>query len=805
MRRIAAITKNEQFSEAIKLAGSSLATHPRTTNPAPSGATQQNDDVERAAELTRRRTSDLLSKLDGPDAEIAVITAPTLEALSTRLATEPPGGVDLLVVDDSGHTGELETGHTLDSRIRTLKAKVPQQMTWTNGPQGVLRLVAPQHLSAARSGALEHDVIERPTDPLVLTTQVKLTLADALQFGHRTPDSERPATLKLATAIAALMDRRHPNGWDLRYYTGSVVSSLINDLESIVESRGRTAYRGSNEHALAVGALARWQLDRIPSVIVITSGMLDELKGALANLVAARAPVLIVCAEGRASTWRGFQSTISSEEDMRDVLAARKIRHLYLQDASSLEQDLAHAAGLHDPSRGPYVLLATQEVLEAPSRDDDPSMQFGPCPSSASIEAATGRDPVDATELSATFNDPQRDRILIVCGQLEPRARDLVHRIAHASGATIADSLLHPGAVTPHDKGASDHTYLGPLGLYGYSGAVHSYLHRNGRPRPKTSTTLVFVGSPIGEVDTPFSEGALKRKFHIAQLVEDELDVAPFADISLVGDCTDALAAVLSGLDVPRCVIDARQTNAFQALAAPPALTQLIDTVPMTADRFTHLLGATLRQRIDDAGFQYTGVYDVGRGGISALRNIPRTGPGFSGWFGRAAMGDAKAAIPSIALSEDRNVLAFIGDGADRIGPDIVPAFAEHLRHTGRPPGGSITVFVLNNGSHSVIASYREARIGQPGGRQMVVENFASPEHDHSVGPLRIRRRTMLHYDPAIVEEAIGARGVITFIDVTLRHSDFGDGMSLLDALSWQYGELNDLALNIASQRGAHA
>lgn len=72
MRRIAAITKNEQFSEAIKLAGSSLATHPRTTNPAPSGATQQNDDVERAAELTRRRTSDLLSKLDGPDRKSVV-------------------------------------------------------------------------------------------------------------------------------------------------------------------------------------------------------------------------------------------------------------------------------------------------------------------------------------------------------------------------------------------------------------------------------------------------------------------------------------------------------------------------------------------------------------------------------------------------------------------------------------------------------------------------------------------------------------------------------------------------------------
>lgn len=804
MRRIAAVTTNQWVSEAIKVAGNGLASHLRSSSTAPDGQTHPVGGSE-IADLIRHRSSELVASLDGPDAEIAVVIARTFEDLTRALVQEPMGSVDLLIVDDSENVGALVPGHFVDARIKTMKASLPPQLRWTNGSQGALRLVTRADIDEARGGAPEHDVLELPSDPVVLATHVMLTLADAIQFGHRTSEGDRPAPLKLAQGIAALMDERHPHAWDLRYYTGSVVSGLIHDLEAVVESRGGAAYRGANEHALAVGALARWQLDRVASVIVVTSGMLDEFKGALANLVAARAPVLIICAEGHPSTWRGFQSTISSEEDMRDVLMARRIRHLYMQDAASLDRDLALIAEMLDSARGPVVLLTHQEVLESPSQDDGEPAQsmLRPPPATVDPEAEQGR--IDITDLAATFNDPERDRLLIVCGQLEPRTRDLVHRLAQASGAATADSLLHPGAVTPHDTGAAGHAYLGPLGLYGYSGAVHSYLHADGRPRPRSSTTLVFVGSPIGEVDTPFSEGALRRRFHLAQIVEDELDIAPFTDISVVADCADALAAVLDSLDVPQEIIEARRENAAQALSATPALTQLIDTFPMTADRFTHLLGATVTELIAETGFQYTGVYDVGRGGISALRNIPRTSPGFSGWFGRAAMGDAKAAIPAIAMSEDRNVLAFIGDGADRIGPDIAPTLIEHVRHTGRPPGGSITVFVLNNGSHSVITSYREARIGQPGGRQMVVENVAAPEHDLTVGPLLVRRRPMLHYDPAIVKEALDARGAITIIDVTLRHSDFGDGMSLLDALSWQYGKLTDLALTIASQRGASA
>ena len=43
---------------------------------------------------------------------------------------------------------------------------------------------------------------------------------------------------------------------------------------------GNPVLRGPSEHSLACGALARWQLDGAPYLIVVTSGMVDEFRGA---------------------------------------------------------------------------------------------------------------------------------------------------------------------------------------------------------------------------------------------------------------------------------------------------------------------------------------------------------------------------------------------------------------------------------------------------------------------------------------------------------------------------------------------
>lgn len=809
MRVIAVVSTDEDVLRAIedaaaRLAGGSCRSHDATTersNP-PS--------VAEIMEATTSRARALLTGLDGDGASPTLILAPSVRQLGKRLEGISQGSVDVLVIDDTDHAGTLFSSAEFDAETHQLRTALAPELRWTSGAQGVLRVVKTGDLERVTSLNRQHELLVRPEDLRSLTSHVMMMFADAVQFGRASIRSRPPAPVRLSRLISELMDETHPERWDLRYFTGSVVSSLISDLEQHVAMRGSVAYRGPNEHSLAVSALARWQVDRVASVIVITSGMLDELRGALANLGASEVPVLIVCAEGRDTSWLGFQSTISAKEDMREVLTARRIRHIYARDESHLETDFGRAAQMFGESLGPVVLLASQDVLESPS---SPSGQDTPTPPIADRIAQTTsardlRHPCaerGVERLVDILQDPARDRVLLIAGDLDGESQTLVHRLARASGAAYADTLQHPGSLTPFEDAADPERYLGTIGLYGYSGAVHAYLHESGRPRSRSCTSLVFIGSPAGEIDTPFSEGALKRKFHITQVVKGETDVAPFAVASVVGDLPTSLRAILDKLETPAETVEARRVHADRAREAAPALSELIDVTPMTTDRFTHLLGQTVERRITNSGYTFTGVYDVGRGGISAIRNVPRTGRGFSGWFGRAAMGDAKASIPALALAEDRDVIGFIGDGAAQIGPDIIPSFVEHIQHTGRLPAGSTTIFMMNNGGLSLITSYREGRVGRPGGRQMRVKRVHRQDCDTRLGALLVRHRSMRQYDQALVEEALEAKGAITVIDVSLRHSNSGDGLSLIDALSWQYGDLSDLALTMASQRGATA
>src|SRR6185436_586292 len=108
--------------------------------------------------------------------------------------------------------------------------------------------------------------------------------------------------------------------------------------------------------------------------------------------------------------------------------------------------------------------------------------------------------------------------------------------------------------------------------------------------------------------------------------------------------------------------------EAIRAAAAPAAdLVSALPSRPMSPNYFFRELGALFDRMIVEDGYTYTGVYDVGRCAVSAVRSVPRTQPGFSGWYGRALMGDAPAAIPTLAITEPGHVVAFVGDGARSI------------------------------------------------------------------------------------------------------------------------------------------
>jgi hypothetical protein len=152
-------------------------------------------------------------------------------------------------------------------------------------------------------------------------------------------------------------------------------------------------------------------------------------------------------------------------------------------------------------------------------------------------------------------------------------------------------------------------------------------------------------------------------------------------------------------------------------------------------------------------------------------------------------MGDALQAIPTIALSADRNVIGFIGDGAAMLGPDVIPAFVEHTLHTGIPPAGSTVIFILANGGHSLIATYQEGRLGQRAGRQMRLPWVVPDDTDVEVAGLRISRRTVREFDESQIRSALAARGTVTVFTVLLAHTNGGDGLSLMDVGGWERPE----------------
>ena len=169
----------------------------------------------------------------------------------------------------------------------------------------------------------------------------------------------------LGEQLMHFLAKQAPDGWIGSYFTGSIVSNLIGYVDRHADDFGGKTLRGPNEHSLACGALANWQLFEKPSLIIVTSAMVDEFKGTLTNLREANAKGIIIVAENRTNQWYSFQGTITPSEDTRDVLKARRIPYVYLEETESLESDLEQAFTAWHQNEGPVVLLVTQKVLEA--------------------------------------------------------------------------------------------------------------------------------------------------------------------------------------------------------------------------------------------------------------------------------------------------------------------------------------------------------------------------------------------------------------------------------------------------------
>ncbi|OGG52320.1 MAG: decarboxylase [Candidatus Handelsmanbacteria bacterium RIFCSPLOWO2_12_FULL_64_10] len=584
---------------------------------------------------------------------------------------------------------------------------------------------------------------------------------------------------RVAVEINRYMRQHWGEQWDVHYYTGSMVASLIDSLQSLQAGTAVRCFSACNEHALAVSALAAWQMFRRAYVIVVTSGMIDEFRGTLANLARAGAPGLIVCAESPRASWFAFQGTLDVDNDGHAVIAARGLPSVFISRPDEIAAQLEQAFSLLNQRANPVFVFATQPVLESRAGGGDPiSPRPPPLPTGGGASAE-----LDA--VMRLIND-EPVHILWQCGALSKDERELVYAVTERAGIMLADSLLHPGSVAPYCRGKRVRNYLGALAMYGFGRRVHAFMHDGDELNSPDEQCVFFLKSKLDQAATPFSEGRIKRQLRVVQVNRQARHISPFTDIALVMPVADFLRTVAARLNVAPEVLNHRRAKLDSLSRLPEAApVDRIPTSPMTPNYFFHRLGQLVTQLIEQQGYHYLGVYDVGRGGISAVRNVPRTGPGFSGWYGRALMGDALTALPYLAAASRQNLLAFVGDGARALVPNIEHRLAGCLASNPLGSTLSVTLFYINNGVLSLIQTYLDKRYTLNGKEQVTLPPVPCEGRLASADGVVVDRHSLFAFDEDAVGEALTARGRVTIFEVAVTHNSDGDGLSLLSESAW--------------------
>lgn len=622
------------------------------------------------------------------------------------------------------------------------------------------------------------------TDPHARRADLLRLLMDHLEHAHfnrllaRAIQGVIPPG-RIAVEINRYMRQRWGEQWDVHYYTGSMVASLIDSLQSLQVGTAVRCFSACNEHALAASAQAGWQMFRRAYVIVVTSGMIDEFRGTLANLARAGAPGLIVCADSPQSTWFAFQGTLDIDNDGHGVIAARGLPSVFISKPDEIAAQLESAFSLLNQHAKPVFVFATQAVLESRTESGGPiSPQRVPSPT----------DDADDSGLDAVIrlinNEPVH--ILWQCGALSDEERELVYTIAGRAGIALADSLVHPGSVASCHRGERIRNYLGTLAMYGFSRRIHAFLHKGDELNSPDEQCVFFLKSKLDQAATPFSEGKIKRQLRVVQVNRQARHISPFTDIALVMPVADFLRQVMARLNVAPEVLRHRQAKLDTLERLPEAVpVDRIPTSPMTPNYFFQCLGELVTALIEQQDYRYLGVYDVGRGGISAVRNVPRTGPGFSGWYGRALMGDALTALPYLAATSRQNVLAFVGDGARALVPNIEHRLPGCLASNPLGSQLNVTLFYLNNGVLSLIQTYLDKRYSLNGKEQVTLLPMPHDGRMTTTEGVTVERQTLTMFDAGAIRRALTARGRIAIFEVSLTHNSDGDGLSLLSESAW--------------------
>ncbi|MBM7624104.1 hypothetical protein [Sporohalobacter salinus] len=593
----------------------------------------------------------------------------------------------------------------------------------------------------------------------------------------------------IAQEIKQFMRSQCSEKWDFYFYTGSAIATFI---ESMTDSKSEISARcftGPSEHSLACGALSSWLLYNREYVIAITMGMIDEFRGTLANLQRAKANGFIICAESKTDTWQPFQGTINQESDGLEVIEARGLSYVYIEKTNEIADKLEEAFRLYLKKGGPVVIFATQQVLDSRSGQK--------------IEISYAKEKATTfSEIKITKNEEFKKALKVInetpshilwqCDNLTDSQRELVYEIAEQAGIALADSLIYPGSVSRYWKGEKIHNYLGSLAIYGYSRRIYKFLHNDHRLADKEEQCLFFINSRIGQVATPISEPKLKRRLQVAQVNNNLEYMSPFTDIPINIPTTQFLRNIKEELAVKPYILKKRKNKIDELNKVSKAMPcDQIGSLPFSLGYFFEQLRTLVKELIENQGYQYTGVFEVGRSGAYAICKMPLTNQGFSGWYGRALMGDGLMALPYVAVNTPLNVIAFIGDGARGLVPNIeeqlISKFTDNPK---KMKNKNVTVFCMVNGNLSMIQSYIDYQYSRWGSTQTISPVHFNRKQKKKFNSVSVCRKTIVDFDASMLKEALTCKERINFFDVFVSHSMRGDGLSPLTEKLWDHEKL---------------
>lgn len=785
-RLVVVVSDGEVVGAAASRALADLAGGRTVDAAVPAATHQANNEYQEVI----RRASRFLDPVVPADT-FTLITVDSLASVPnavSRAAQAERAVLTLLVLDHRDYRYHMISPDDLNTELAKLAQSLGDSVEFEPGPHTVQVYTVPE---VGSYYSVEHFTPRwMPEQAWVVTADVACAFADSVQLHchARLRRPMKPSTI--ANAIADFLTARAGSDWGLHYYTGSGVATFIDDIEQRAIRNGNPIVRGPSEHSLACSAFARWTLDGAPFAIVVTSGMHEEFRGTLANHVAIRSKGFIVCCDSRPDQWHPFQGTIHSTEDSRASLLARGFPVVYIGRFNDIPRGLAEAFAAYSADRGPVMVLAPREVLQA-------SVAAGELPQTA--QDATPRAEVVRTaeveQLSTVLNSAPR-RLLGQVGPLGRDALDLMYELARKAGIGLADSLTQPGTVSRYHRGRAVDEYLGTLSMYGYSTRVYEYLFSGGVMRPADEQSLMFIGTQIAQIDTPFPEAALRQLAPI-QITAREIDRAPFTGLGLVADIEAVLRALHERLDVDPDVLASRRAAIASTRDSDGEVVGLLPVLPMTTNYFFRRLREVLDELIRREGYRYVGVYDAGRAGLSAVNGLPRTGPGVSGWFGRALMGDGLMALPGILTRRDANVISFTGDAAVAMTPDIVPSLVQQIIADHSSFERNLSIFRFVNGSHSVIRTYREGIQPAAVSGQTGILSFTPEDYRHQFGSLTVRHRRVIRFDDVPFAEQLTERETINLYSVITGHNNEGEGLSRFSSLGWQRDELSPRALTV--------